>query len=746
MLKIVSFLLLSAAHFLTVTIASAAESNIILVLDGSGSMWGQINSRHKIEIAREVIGQILDETPADQRLGLVAYGHNRKGDCADIEELAAVGSDRQTIRKAINQLSPKGKTPLSAAVQFAAEKLRYTEEAATVILVSDGIETCAADPCAVGTALEAAGVNFTAHVVGFDVNDAETKAQLACLAENTGGQFISAANAAELTTALTTTVAQATPPEPPEQPKSATIILRATELAGGVEIDSGLTWRVQQAGGGDVLFDTSDAGKTETTVPAGVYDIFVERPAFEQTGKAELIELRPGSSEIVTVALDIALSASVRTVPEGNAPVNSDIVVYWEGPDRKSDYVTIVPKGAKEGAYKNYKYTNQGQPLKLRVPAEAGDYEIRYVLGQPTKVLASVALSATTVQASLEAPEEVSAGSSFQVTWQGPGANNDWVTIVKPDAKETAYKSYAYTKQPTVKLNAELEAGDYEIRYVMAGKTVLARRAIIVTAVSATLSAPDTGQVGAQIAVDWAGPEESRDWITVVTTGAKDTAYASYFYTTKKNQPGTLDLPLQAGDYELRYVQGGKKVLARRAITIKEATATLSLPEQKTAGTAAEIAWTGPDSKGDFIAAVKPDAPEHTAKHYFYTRKGSPGILNLPLEPGSYELRYVLRGKRVIARQPIEIQAAQASLTAPSEIIAEAPLTVDWTGPGAYHDLITIAQPDTKAGKFITYRYTRQGSPAKLKTPKEPGTYELRYVLGGKKIIHSQPLTVIAGE
>ena len=746
MLKTVSLLALTFFYLLTITIAAAAESNIILVLDGSGSMWGQINNRHKIEIAREVIGQILDETPAEQRLGLVAYGHNRKGDCADIEQLADIGSDRQVIRKAINQLSPKGKTPLSAAVQFAAEKLRYTEETATVILVSDGIETCAADPCAVGAALEAAGVNFTAHVVGFDVNDAETKAQLACLAENTGGQFISAANAAELTAALTTTVVQATPPEPPKQPKPAAVTLRATELAGGVEIDSGLTWRVQQAGGGDIVFDTSDVGTTETTVPAGVYDIFVARPASEQTGKAELIELRPGSSEVVTIAFDLALSASVRTVPKETASVNSDIVVYWEGPDRKGDYVTIVPKGAKQGAYKNYKYTNQGQPLKLRVPAEAGDYEVRYVLGQPTRVLASAALSATMVQASLDAPAEVSAGSSFPVTWQGPGADNDWITIVKPGAKETTYKSYAYTKQPTVKLKAELEPGDYEIRYVMAGKTVLARQAITVTAVSATLSAPETGQAGGQITVDWTGPEESRDWITVVTTGAKETAYASYFYTIKKNQPGTLDLPLQAGNYELRYVQGGQKVLARRAITVEDVTATLSLPEQTTAGTAAEIVWTGPNSKGDFIAAVKPDAPEHTAGHYFYTRKGSPGTLNLPLDPGAYELRYVLRGKRVIARQPIDIQAAQATLDAPSEIIAEAPLAVNWTGPGAYHDLITIAQPNAKATKFTTYRYARQGSPAKLKTPKEPGQYELRYVLGGKKIIHSQPLTVIAGE
>ena len=82
-----------------------------------------------------------------------------------------------------------GKTPLSAAVKQAAEALRYTEDKATVVLITDGLETCNADPCALGKELEQSGVDFTAHVVGFGLTADEGR-QVACLAENTGGKYV----------------------------------------------------------------------------------------------------------------------------------------------------------------------------------------------------------------------------------------------------------------------------------------------------------------------------------------------------------------------------------------------------------------------------------------------------------------------------------------------------------------------------------------------------------------------------
>ena len=190
----------------------------MLVLDASGSMWGQIQGRAKIEIAREAVGTMLKTWPRNQQLGLMAYGHRSKGNCADIEVLKMPATvDAAAMQQAVNALQPKGMTPISAAVRMAAEQLKYSERKATVILVSDGEETCHADPCALGAELEKLGVDFTAHVVGFDLPEGKARAQLQCLAKTTGGMYVEARDAAELNKALGQ-LAQAAPVAAPPKP------------------------------------------------------------------------------------------------------------------------------------------------------------------------------------------------------------------------------------------------------------------------------------------------------------------------------------------------------------------------------------------------------------------------------------------------------------------------------------------------------------------------------------------------
>ena len=183
--------------------------DIMIVFDASGSMWGQIDGRAKIEIARDTLSSVLSEATSDMQIGMIAYGHRKKGQCNDIQTIVPLGAANQTVPAIIaaaNAIKPKGKTPLSDAVRIAAEELKYTENAATVILVTDGIETCNADPCALANELESLGVDFTAHVVGFGLSKKEGQ-QVACLAENTGGTYYPANNADELAKALAETIA-----------------------------------------------------------------------------------------------------------------------------------------------------------------------------------------------------------------------------------------------------------------------------------------------------------------------------------------------------------------------------------------------------------------------------------------------------------------------------------------------------------------------------------------------------------
>ncbi|PWE18205.1 hypothetical protein DDZ18_00930 [Marinicauda salina] len=186
----------------------------MLILDGSGSMWGQIDGTAKIEIARDAIDQMLADWPADRHLGLMAYGHRTEGDCTDIEVIAEPGPlDRAAFNAMTAEITPQGKTPIGAAVERAAEVLGSEDRPATIILVTDGRETCQADLCELGATLEESGTGFTAHVIGFDVED-ET-GQLACLAEETGGRFMPASDAESLGSALETAREEAPAPLEP---------------------------------------------------------------------------------------------------------------------------------------------------------------------------------------------------------------------------------------------------------------------------------------------------------------------------------------------------------------------------------------------------------------------------------------------------------------------------------------------------------------------------------------------------
>ncbi|MDJ0758160.1 MAG: VWA domain-containing protein [Woeseiaceae bacterium] len=198
--------LIALAASLLISITASAESSgndLILVLDASNSMWGQIDGENKIVIARRAVGQLIDELPDDTEVGLVAYGHRTEGDCEDIETLADVQPiDKDDLKSTINSVSPKGKTPITASLEVAFD-LIDPESRASVILISDGLETCSRDPCQAVSAAKASGLPFVLHVVGFDVAGEDT-AQLECAAQAGGGLYLAVEDAAQLSDALVT--------------------------------------------------------------------------------------------------------------------------------------------------------------------------------------------------------------------------------------------------------------------------------------------------------------------------------------------------------------------------------------------------------------------------------------------------------------------------------------------------------------------------------------------------------------
>jgi len=218
--------------WLFLTSSLFAKDKAIIVFDASGSMWSKIDGKTKITVAKDTLKNLVNNWDEKKALGLLAYGHRKKGDCNDIQTLVPVGKvDKKAMISMVEKINPKGKTPISAAIKIAADELKFTEDNATIILISDGKETCNADPCKTAAELEKLGVNFTAHVIGFDV-DEETGKQLKCIAKNTGGQYLPADNAEQLNEALERVTKQLT-----------TLTIKAIDENGN-ELNEEIEWKI----------------------------------------------------------------------------------------------------------------------------------------------------------------------------------------------------------------------------------------------------------------------------------------------------------------------------------------------------------------------------------------------------------------------------------------------------------------------------------------------------------------------
>ena len=262
----------------------------------------------------------------------------------------------------------------------------------------------------------------------------------------------------------------------------------------------------------------------------------------------------------------------------------------------------------------------------------------------------------------------------------------------------------------------------------------------------ATLRAPAQIAAGAAFRVEWTGPDNRGDFITIVAHGTPEDQYATYAETKAAN-PLTLTAPMEPGAWELRYLTNrSHTVLGRAAIAVLPVAATLEANAEAVQGTQVQVAWTGPNNAGDFITVVAASATDGTYENYFFTKAGSPTTLTLPITPGDMELRYMSgQGYKVLGRRPLKITAAGVTLAAAGEAVAGTSVSVAWTGPNNPGDYITLVPKATAEGQYGNYSDTSKGSPLVVTAPIETGDMELRYMTGqGAKVLARRPLTITA--
>jgi Ca-activated chloride channel family protein len=188
----------------------------MIVFDASGSMAGNLGQgimteKPRIFEVRRALSRVLPNITQYRKVGLITYGPGPYRQCNVHLDLKPIADATEPIMTVVTGLNPAGKTPLTEAVEQAAEVLDHQRKPGVVVLLTDGEETCDRDPCELGKNLTATSSNLTVHVIGFQMKNftwtgESSVLEVKCLAKETGGLYISAQNEEDLVKAFQQTL------------------------------------------------------------------------------------------------------------------------------------------------------------------------------------------------------------------------------------------------------------------------------------------------------------------------------------------------------------------------------------------------------------------------------------------------------------------------------------------------------------------------------------------------------------
>jgi Ca-activated chloride channel family protein len=315
---------------------------------------------------------------------------------------------------------------------------------------------------------------------------------------------------------------------------------------------------------------TQTLSGTSATLPAGSYTVRALRLSDETVMTQEVV-LKDGLDGHVTLTFEAALPPATLEAPASGA-AGATIDVTWTGPDRDADYIATAVPDAEDGAYLTYEYTAKGNPLPLRLPAQPGSFEIRYVEATTLQVLGRTTIEVTGMDNALSAPAEAPIGSTIPVLWEGAGYSEDYIDIALPGSEPLTYITYAYVSDGNpVEIQVPVKPGAYEIRYITGqDASVFATIPLTVTDVPATLTAPDSVAAGGTLPVSFTGPMNANDYLTIAEQSDGPLGYLTYEYVSGRSEV-TLTAPETPGTYALRYIADGPDtaVLVEKTLTVQ---------------------------------------------------------------------------------------------------------------------------------------------------------------------------------
>lgn len=186
----------------------------MLVFDASKSMAASAGDNaglRRIDAVRTALARMLPRVAPKRPIGLITYGPGSRPACANVAlELRPALDAASRIMGKVDALKPDGRTPLSRAVRRAADTLDFRLRPGTIVLLTDGEETCGGDPCALARDLKREGARMTVHVISYQIASSigsEGVFASRCLADETGGIYAATNTVDEVAAALETALA-----------------------------------------------------------------------------------------------------------------------------------------------------------------------------------------------------------------------------------------------------------------------------------------------------------------------------------------------------------------------------------------------------------------------------------------------------------------------------------------------------------------------------------------------------------
>jgi hypothetical protein len=273
--------------------------SVAVILDASGSMKAALpDGKTRMAAAKVAVAEFATGLAADTRVALWAYGHQSptsRKDCKDTSLLtpfAATSQNRAAIIAQARSLEPQGYTPITYSLTLAARGLDHEESAArTIVLVSDGKETCPGDPCAAAQALAEPDAKLIVQTVGIGV-DSVTRSQLQCIARVARGSYYDANSTAELTRAL----GQAAVKDA-EKPAQKKVVAITTPKLGTLRMKVlGFSTNHQVMDASGKAVDELSSAHTDAKLTPGVYSVKFGNGVWTsiEVKPGEVTEIKPG--------------------------------------------------------------------------------------------------------------------------------------------------------------------------------------------------------------------------------------------------------------------------------------------------------------------------------------------------------------------------------------------------------------------------------------------------------------------